>query len=249
VNSFFLAPTLPDTPAPTHIEKLPTKRKTYRATALHDTLGKQLFDWRKQVHSDDPVYRSFPISYLLSDTGLDALAKAKPTTVTTKESIISILEESPEWGDDFAEEVLCIIQAYDEELEEAKRLFQWEKRLARTAARLKAKRMAGRPNGEDSDDEEPKSEDEEVIEVPQIEPPSSDEEDSGTSPNDEDIDPASDVEAGQNSHSAPESSESGSSASPKSSPSGSRCVSPTPPQPFPKRVHPRPPEQLNENRP
>ena len=80
--------------------------------------------------------------------------------VVNKSDIVALLQESPEWGDDFGDEVLGIIQGYDQELDEAEREADRTRRLALMVAQLQAKRMAGHPNGEDSDDKEPESEDE-----------------------------------------------------------------------------------------
>ena len=95
------------------------------------------------MHSDDPVYRSHPISYLLSDSGIDTLAKTKSTSLTSTTAIVALLKESTEWEVDFGAEVFNVIQDYDLELEEGKRETRRVQRLARTAARLKARQMAG----------------------------------------------------------------------------------------------------------
>jgi hypothetical protein len=97
---------------------------------------------------------------LLSDNGIDVLAKTKQADLINQSDIVTLLQESLEWGNDFAYEVLGIIQGFDQEVDEVKREADRTRRLALMAAWLKAKRMAGCPNGEDSDDEEPESEDE-----------------------------------------------------------------------------------------
>jgi hypothetical protein len=87
------------------------------------------------------------------------LAKTKQTDLVNESDVMTLLQKSQEWHDNFAAEVLTIIQAYDDELDEEKKQIERIKKLAHTAAWLKVKRMAGCPNGEDLDDEEPESED------------------------------------------------------------------------------------------
>jgi len=81
--------------------------------------------------------------------------------LTTEDDLVALLEESIEWKDDFAAEVLSLIEEYNMELEEDADAAKQAKDTAKRVAQLKAKRMKGRPNGEDSDDYEIESEDEE----------------------------------------------------------------------------------------
>jgi hypothetical protein len=119
VNSFFLAPILPNTPIPALVQPPQAKQKTYQPNALHNGLALQLWNWQKVAHSDDPAYQSFPISLLLSDTGIDILTKAKRTAFTDKSVMVTLLEESAKWHN-FAAEVFHVIQRYDLELEAEK---------------------------------------------------------------------------------------------------------------------------------
>jgi hypothetical protein len=208
------------------------------------------------AHSDDKAYRSFPISLLLSDTGIDILAKAKRTAFTDESVVVTLLEESAEWHDDFAAEVFYVIQSYDLELEAAKREDQRVKRLARTAARLKAKRMAGRPNGEDSDDNVPESEDEDEVQETQND--DRNQEEISTCPSDEE-DEEELLEGAGLSYADEDTDEEPASRhrsftvtpdiSPSSSPSSSRGVSPFVPQTSThhKPMHVRPTEMFKEN--
>jgi hypothetical protein len=79
--------------------------------------------------------------------------------LTTEDDLVALLEESIEWKDDFAAEVLSLIEEYNMELEEGVDAAKQAKDSAKCVAQLKAKRMKGRPNGEDSDDYEIESED------------------------------------------------------------------------------------------
>jgi hypothetical protein len=211
------------------------------------------------VHSDDPIYQSHPISYILSDAGIVTLAKAKPATLATAADIALLLEESSEWHDNFAVEVFDVIREYDLEVDEAKRESRWQQKLARTAAWLKAKRIAGWPNGEDSDDEQPESKDEdeqqdieeELEPAEQLCEVSSDEDDGGPAV-DEDIMEAHSTNSDHGPESSESSLETSSNHSLGSSLSSSRCdspIAPVPPNPIAKPVHARPIKLLKENLP
>lgn len=130
---------------------------------LRDELERRLRNWRKVVHSDDPVFCSFSDQFLLTDDSIVVLAKAKLTDLANEDDIVTLLEESDEWKSDFAAEVFSIINEYNIELEEAAEEAKRVKDAIKRAAQLKAKRMKGRPNGEDSDDYEVESEDDENI--------------------------------------------------------------------------------------
>jgi hypothetical protein len=142
------------------IELFQTKRRTYRKVAHRDELERRLRNWRRVVRSDDPVFRSFPDLFLLSDDAITSLAKAKPADLSNEDTVVTHLEESDEWKEDFAAEVFSVIDEYNMELEEAAKEAKRVKNAEKQAARLKARRMKGRPNGEDSDDYEIESEDE-----------------------------------------------------------------------------------------
>jgi hypothetical protein len=145
------------------VERTKVKRRTYRKVDLRNELERRLRNWRKVVRSDDPVFQSFPDHFLLTDDSIVVLAQAKPADLANEDDVVTLLEESDEWKNDFAAEVFSVIDEYNIELEEAAAEARRVKDAAKRAARLKAKRMKGRPNGEDSDDYEVESEDDEHV--------------------------------------------------------------------------------------
>lgn len=96
----------------------------------------------------------------MTDDSISKLSQARPLDVATSEAIRSCINESDEWRYDFADEVLAVITQYDARFEIEARGANLQKAATLRAQRLKAKRMAGRPNGEDSDDYDVESEDE-----------------------------------------------------------------------------------------
>jgi len=55
----------------------------------------------------------------VSDDAITSLAKAKPADLSNEDAMVTHLEESDEWKEDFAAEVFSVIDEYNMELEEA----------------------------------------------------------------------------------------------------------------------------------
>lgn len=134
-------------------------RKKYRSTNERDELVLRLTSRRDILHSLDSVYNAWPVFYLLSDAGIDLLSRTHPSELRSPADVTQLLSETDEWRTDFAHRFLLVIKVYDAELEAARQDAKQQQVQARRAAILKKKRMAGRDNGEDSDEREIESED------------------------------------------------------------------------------------------
>jgi hypothetical protein len=73
----------------------------------------QLATWRRIAHSDDPVFRSWPQDWIISDASIILLARAKPGDFTTPNDITKFLHENNDWHDSWADEIHTIISDYD----------------------------------------------------------------------------------------------------------------------------------------
>lgn len=94
------------------------KRTSIRGRPTKDrpALIKLLQDWRKVVHSDDPVSSFFPIGFILEDWSINSLAKAPRRSVDSPAKITSLLGETEEWAETWAEGIYSLIAAYDSEI-------------------------------------------------------------------------------------------------------------------------------------
>lgn len=76
-------------------------------------LAAQLFTWRKITHSDDPVFRSWPQDWIITNSNIILLARAKARDFMMPNDITNFLHENNDWHDSWANEIHAIISDYD----------------------------------------------------------------------------------------------------------------------------------------
>jgi hypothetical protein len=89
------------------------KRSRYRPMDQRTELAAQLFTWRKIIHSDDPVFRSWPQDWIISDSNIVLLARAKAGDFMMPNDITNFLHENNDWQDSWADKIHAIISDYD----------------------------------------------------------------------------------------------------------------------------------------
>ena len=89
------------------------KRFRYRPKDQCTELAAQLSAWRRIAHSDDPVFRSWPQDWIISDSAVVLLARAKAGDFTTPNDITKFLHENGDWHDSWADEIHTIISDYN----------------------------------------------------------------------------------------------------------------------------------------
>lgn len=96
---------------------MPTKtRKPKDRTELKA----RLLEWRtKAAAQDDFLFTDSPF-FVLDDASIKTLAALLPDNLTTTALMIA-LKETEEWKEKWAEEILAVIQAYDQELESTRK--------------------------------------------------------------------------------------------------------------------------------
>ncbi|KAH9036082.1 hypothetical protein EDB84DRAFT_1658887 [Lactarius hengduanensis] len=113
-----------------------------RATTERKPLITRLLAWRASVHSNDPLESAWPPSFIIDNRGIKLLAKLHPSNLTHSEQIVTALDETQEWQDQWSRQIFEVIQAYDRELaerrkDEAARFKARQKRVKREQDRVK----------------------------------------------------------------------------------------------------------------
>ncbi|KAJ7216919.1 P-loop containing nucleoside triphosphate hydrolase protein [Mycena rebaudengoi] len=78
-------------------------------------LIERLETWRSQTHMADPVTRNFPIEYILEDASISLLARGMPGSFRTPAEITDFLDETPDWHEQHALDILALILQYDQD--------------------------------------------------------------------------------------------------------------------------------------
>ncbi len=86
------------------------------ATNERRPLIARLLAWRASVHSNDPLTAVWPPSFIIDNGDIKVLARLHPSNVTQSEQIVTALDETDEWKDQWSRQVFEVIQAYDQEL-------------------------------------------------------------------------------------------------------------------------------------
>jgi hypothetical protein len=128
------------------------KRSRYRPMDQRTELAARLFTWRRIAHSDDPVFRSWPQDWIISDSAIVLLARAKARDFTTPNDITTFLHENSDWHNSWADEIHTIISDYNNTVNSRK---PKSRRKALTAIPTEDKDNS---LGPESEDEEPELE-------------------------------------------------------------------------------------------
>ena len=69
---------------------------------------------RKQAHAEDPYWGVWPITQLLNKDGLELLSKMHLNDITLPSDLVTLLEESDEWGTEYSMKIFMIIKQFDQ---------------------------------------------------------------------------------------------------------------------------------------
>ncbi|KAK7034925.1 hypothetical protein R3P38DRAFT_2518613, partial [Favolaschia claudopus] len=79
-------------------DSVPKKTQSrYRPMRDREPIVAALRSWTQTRHSCDPVLRTFPMSYILSETAIAQLAREKTNTFRIPRDTTDFLQEDPEW--------------------------------------------------------------------------------------------------------------------------------------------------------
>jgi predicted GNAT superfamily acetyltransferase len=94
-------------------EKLKPK---YRPPRHRPALDFRLIEWLKLEHFSDPLRAVRPPHLILSQTQRLTLTRANPMQIQLPSDITSLLNETPEWADEWSDKIFNVIHKYDTDL-------------------------------------------------------------------------------------------------------------------------------------
>lgn len=86
----------------------------YRAKKDRAGLNLELITWLQKASENDALYGVRATYDILSFSQRVQLIRAPPNTITSATSITTILDESTEWGDEWATQLFKVISSYDQ---------------------------------------------------------------------------------------------------------------------------------------
>jgi hypothetical protein len=107
----FLAPPLP----PDDVQKPKQTNNIYCPTQECLFLEFHLNEWLMAVYTTDPFCCSCPPDLILSDMQHTTLTRTNPSKLESLEDITVLLEESDEWGTEWAVKVFEVITQFNQE--------------------------------------------------------------------------------------------------------------------------------------
>lgn len=96
-----------------------TKRKAgavYRPLPEREVLDRNVIQWLKSASENDPLRGVRTMYDILSIPARRKLVSAASGSVRSCEAIISLLEETPEWGEEWAASLLEVIKNFDHDI-------------------------------------------------------------------------------------------------------------------------------------
>ncbi|KAJ7208369.1 P-loop containing nucleoside triphosphate hydrolase protein [Mycena pura] len=79
-------------------------------------LQARLRDWLWSAHANDALRGVRPASFILDGKGIKVLSAVHPDRMHSVSQVVSALDETQEWGQEWGDKVLEVISAYDAEL-------------------------------------------------------------------------------------------------------------------------------------
>ncbi|KAJ7269062.1 P-loop containing nucleoside triphosphate hydrolase protein [Mycena rebaudengoi] len=101
---------------PVRVKKRKAKGPPNRKVAERADLQDCLRDWLASAHAVDPLRAIRPPSFILDSKAIKSLASTHPGRMRSADEVISVLNETREWGDEWAAKIFEVIAAYDEKL-------------------------------------------------------------------------------------------------------------------------------------
>lgn len=106
---------LPPPPPLDAVQKPKRINNAYRPTQQRPFLEFRLNEWLAATYIADPFRCSRPPDLILSDTQRATLIRTDPTKLESPGDITALLEESVEWGTEWAVRLFEVITQFDQE--------------------------------------------------------------------------------------------------------------------------------------
>ncbi|KAK7006578.1 Werner syndrome ATP-dependent helicase, partial [Favolaschia claudopus] len=88
-------------------------RRGYRPLRARATLEDAIHSWTKMTHQEDPILKTFPRDWILSDNAISRLAREKAQFFQIPRDVTDFLEEDNDWHSRYALEVLTVVRVHD----------------------------------------------------------------------------------------------------------------------------------------
>ncbi|KAF8266826.1 P-loop containing nucleoside triphosphate hydrolase protein [Lactarius quietus] len=113
-----------------------------RATDERKMLISRLLAWRAATHLNDPLASVRPPTFIIDNRDIKIVARLHPSSITSSEQLVTVLGQTREWQNNWAHQILKVINKYDGELddrhkEEAARSKAWQKRIKQNKDQVK----------------------------------------------------------------------------------------------------------------
>ncbi|KIK79986.1 hypothetical protein PAXRUDRAFT_36316 [Paxillus rubicundulus Ve08.2h10] len=89
------------------------KRIQYCAKEDRSPLFDTLISWRNKAHTQHPHHSVQPAMWLLDDNRLNLLSKTHPSNIHSAQDIIDLLQETVEWGTNYAQQLFNVITRFN----------------------------------------------------------------------------------------------------------------------------------------
>ncbi|KAJ7096169.1 hypothetical protein C8R44DRAFT_749016 [Mycena epipterygia] len=98
---------------PPKTKKWKAKGPPNRKVADRGDLQERLYHWRATAHSLDSLRAVRPASFIIDAKGIKSLSAVHPDRMRSLDQVVSTLQESSEWGEEWGEKVFGVISTYD----------------------------------------------------------------------------------------------------------------------------------------
>lgn len=92
------------------------------ATEERRLLINRLFAWLAAAHLNDPLASVQPPMFIIDNKDIKVVARLHPSNVTSSEQLVTVLEQTCEWQDNWSHQILEVIQKYDNELDNCRKV-------------------------------------------------------------------------------------------------------------------------------
>ncbi|KAK6974993.1 Werner syndrome ATP-dependent helicase, partial [Favolaschia claudopus] len=106
-------PGLKDSDSDAESDSPPHKPPRYRPLRARATLEDAIHSWTKMTHQEDPILKTFPRDWILSDNAISRLAREKAQFFQIPRDVTDFLEEDNDWHSRYALEVLTVVRVHD----------------------------------------------------------------------------------------------------------------------------------------
>ncbi|KAF8256917.1 P-loop containing nucleoside triphosphate hydrolase protein [Lactarius quietus] len=105
---------------------LPTRKRQkggvkVRATDERKMLISRLLAWRAATHLNDPLASVRPPTFIIDNRDIKIVARLHPSSITSSEQLVTVLGQTREWQNNWAHQILKVINKYDRELDDRRK--------------------------------------------------------------------------------------------------------------------------------